>query len=169
MEGLDQLKRLIVTLKNLPKEVLKSADTAMVNNSKELLDYNKEQLKSGMDSEAKPLRYKPKRVSKLSGNGAYTQAYDRFKGKRGGNTSYVDLNLSGDFFRGFMLDHESLGRFTIGSESKVFSGGSDLETELKYNYGKDIFGLWEANLQKFADENLKPEIEFEIEQLISRI
>lgn len=169
MEGLDQLRRLIVTLKNLPKEVLKSADTAMVNSSRELLDLNREQLRGGMDSETKPLKYKRKRTSKLSPNNAYTMAYDRFKGKRGGNTSYVDLNLSGEFLNNMMLDHVALGRFKIVSESKIFAGGTTLEDELKYNYGKDIFGLWESNLQKFADQHLKPAIEFEVEHLITRI
>lgn len=169
MEGLDKLQRLVTFYKELPQNVLKSADAAMVNNSAELLDYNKDQLSGGTDSETKPLKYKRKRKSKLAGNGVYTDAYNKYKGAYGGNTSYVDLNLSGDFYNGFMLDHKSLGRFTIGSESKIFAGGTTLEQELIYNYGKNIFGLWEDNLQKFVDQNLAPQVEFEVEQLINRI
>jgi hypothetical protein len=164
---LKPLEKLVRFYKDLPGNVLKSADTAMVNNSSELLEYNREQLKGGTDSETKPLRYKHNRKSKLSG--VYTAAYSKYKGRRGGNTAYVDLDLDHTFLNSLRLDHEALGRFRIGSESKVFSGGTTLEDELMYNYGKDIFGLWEGNLQKFASENLKPTIEFEVEQLINRL
>lgn len=164
MEGLDKLEKLILILKNLPKEVLKSADTAMVNNSKELLDYNRDQLKqTGTDSQGKSLRYKHPRKGKVTG--VYTQAYNRFKGKQGGNISFVDINLSGEFLNNLRLDHTKIGLFRIYSETSGF----DLETELKWNYGNDIFGLWDTNLQKFCDINLKPEIEFELETLITRI
>jgi hypothetical protein len=164
VEGLDKLKTLIRTLKTLPKEVLKSADSAMVNNSSDLLDMNRKQLQgSGTDSEGKRLEYQHPRVSKVAGS--YTTNYNRFKRKQGGNTSFVDLTLSGNFLNSLRLDHARLGVFKIYAETSGF----DLQRELEWNYGKDIFGLQDANLQKFADQNMKPYIEFEIEQLISKI
>jgi hypothetical protein len=135
----------------------------MVNNSSELLDINRDQLEAGTDSEGRDLKYKRKRVSKIEG--VYTQNYSRFKAKRGGNTLHVDLKLSGNFLNSLRLDHKRLGVFKIYAETTGF----DLQKELEWNYGKDIFGLTDENLQRFADKNLKPYIEFEIEQLIKTI
>lgn len=164
MVGLDKLQKLIFTLKNLPQEVEKSADIAMVNSSSEFLDLNREQLKNkGEDSEGQRLKYKHPRVSKVSG--VYTMNYERFKSRKGGNTSFVNLDLNGNFLNSLRLDHDAKGRFTIYEETDGF----DLQKELEWNYGKNILGLQDETFQKFADDHLKPAIEFEVEQLISRI
>lgn len=164
IQGLDKLQNLIRVLKVLPKEVRHSADIAMVNNSAEYLQLNRDQLRNnGQDSEGNQLQYKRKRVSRAVGN--YTQNYNRFKSKQGGQISFVDLTLSGNFLNSLRLDHKRIGVFRIFSET----AGFDLEKELMWNYGKDIFGLQDDNLQMFCDKNLSPAIEFDIEQMLNRI
>lgn len=164
MEGLDKLQRLVTFYKELPQNVLKSADTAMVNNSSELININISQLKNyGEDSEGKKLKYSYPRKSPTSG--AYTTAYKRFKeNKYGGQTSFVDLNLTGELLGSLRLDHKSIGTFEIYSESNA-----DLLDILKRAYTQDIVGIQSKQMQNFATMNLKPSIENEVEQLINRI
>lgn len=163
-EGIDKLARAVKVLKSLPKEIAQISDRSIAFNSIELLNYNREQLqKYGIDANEKKLVYQHPRKSKLKG--VYTENYNRFKDRKGGNTKFVDLTLSGDFIKSLKLDHKRLGVFKINAEKYGF----DLQTELEWNYGEDILGVTEDNLQKFCNVYLQPDINARVEQLINSI
>lgn len=162
--SLYQLERLVRFYKNLSNEILSIADNAVIDSSNELLNINRNQLEDyGQDSEGLALKYKHKRSSPVGT--AYTRAYERFKEKRGGQIQYVDLKLTGQFINSIRLDHTAKGKFKFN----VDESQADLYGILQYNYGKNILGLQEDNLQKYADKYLQPVIEYRLEQEIEKI
>lgn len=164
IQGLDKLQKLVRLMKTIPKEAEKMADQSIVFNSSVLLGLNRNQLVTkGEDSEGKKLKYLHPRTSPV-GN-AYTKSYERFKRKKGGNVNQVDLSLSGSYLRTLKLDHKRLGVFTINAERKGF----DLQKELEWNYGKDIHGVSEVNLQWFSNRYIQPTVDERIQQLIDRL
>lgn len=159
-----QLDALIEFYKTLPDKVLRSADAAMVMNSAEFVELNKSQIRDeGKDSLGHKLKFAYPRKTPVSGS--YTKKYKRFKEtKYGGQTSFVDWTLTGELLDSLRLDHETLGEFKIVSETNA-----DLLDVLLRNYTPEALGLQKQNLQSFADNNIKPIIQNDIETLISRI
>lgn len=164
IQGLDKLKKLIRTLKDVKKEAAIVADISVAVNANELVELNKKQLSTGRDGNDEALEYKKKRKGKLNPSNAYTAAYDRYKSKRGKQTNYVDLNLTGQYLKTLKLDHVRKGVFRINS-----TGEALLQRELEWNYGKDIHGISEDNLKKFAKEHIEPDINERVQQLLDRI
>jgi hypothetical protein len=60
-------------------------------------DMQRERIAKGKNAEGDKLEYNKRRTSALNSTGAYTRQYSKFKSSRGGQTSHVDLNLSGKY------------------------------------------------------------------------
>jgi hypothetical protein len=164
VKGIDKLVKLTRTIKQIPKESEKAADLSIVFNSPELLALNRAQLKvRGIDADGKVLRYLHPRKTTVSG--VYTAAYDRFKSKKGKQTNFIDLNLSGDTLNSLYLDHKRVGVFKI----MVRKNGFDIQKELEWNYGNEIFGVTEQSMQRFSDRYIKPSVDERIQTLIDKI
>ena len=154
-----QLKATIEKLKNLKEKVSKEADRIVQSESESFALYNALQLsKTGLDSDDKPLRYGKKREGVLNSSGAYTKAYDRYKRKLGGQTTYIDLNLSGEFQRGIKLEQVERNYFIFVSEVEY-------EKYLRSNYGDAILGINEKNLDKISHERIEPQLQYYVDKL----
>lgn len=164
IKGLDKLDKLVKLLKKIPTESLKIADKSILFNQSVFVGLNRNQLiTEGVDAEGEPLQYKHPRTSKVGK--VYTKGYERFKQKKGGNINKVDLSLSGTYLRSLKLDHKRLGVFNIKAEKRGF----DLQKELEWNYGPEIHGISENNLQWFGERYIKPSVDERIQQLIDQI
>lgn len=121
-----------ITDDDINESILKVVD----KNKSEALDLNLKQLFSGRDAKDQSLgRY-------------HSQAYAEFK-RSLNPAGVVDLKLTGDFYRGFFAKTD---RFPIEFAS------TDSKTDmLEEKYGKEIFGLDQANLEEFRKE-IKPDI-----------
>lgn len=171
IKGIDKLQKLIKALEQMPKKTVVFADQSIVSNSEELIDLNRKQLATGRDGDERALQYKKRRKGELNSSNSYTRAYDRYKSKRGGQTNFVDLNLSGDYLRSLKLEKVKPNIFKIESDQGFggYYGNFSLQEELEYNYGKNIHKISDNSMRTFANEALKPDIEIRIENELRRI
>ena len=152
MSGLRQLKTLIKNLKAIEPFILKEADRFVGRKAKLLTDLNRENLNSGIDSKGVELNFKKPRITPLTSTLSYTKEYARFKKSKGRQTSFVDLRLLGDFHKSITLTRLEQGWFT-------FTSGVDIFPYLVANYGTEILGVTEKQLQEFSTNELKPYLE----------
>lgn len=110
-------------------------DKIILKHEKEILDLNRNQLYSGIDSKGQSLgEYSPKTVEYKKEKG---QPYDR-----------ITLKDEGDFYAGFKIDNTD---YSIAS--------TDFKNEqLTKDFGKDIHGLTKENAATITDEKFTPEL-----------
>lgn len=126
-----EISNVINALNDMPKmyNTILLRYLKLVSTQRTLLTYNKFQLSEGMKSDGTQI--KPFYASL------------KYKGRR----SPVDLHLTGDFYRSFKIEvFESTDVF-------LFIFASDKKANfLKGDYGEEIFGLTDENIDRFADD-----------------
>jgi len=150
--GLSQLKGLIRNLKKIDTVMQAEISKFIRRESKNLVKLNIVNLLNGIDSKGVPLRFKKNRTTSLNFSKAYTAAYAKLKARRGGQTEHVDLRLFGGFHKSIEIVEVEHGKF-------VFISTSDIFPYLVANYGEEILGVTEEQMQEFLKGKLKPFLE----------
>lgn len=148
--NLQPLQSLIAKLRSLPAATAGSADAIASKTTQQVIDLNIVQLsKYGIDSNGNALKYRKPRKSPASG--AYSNRYAVYKSKRGGNVSFVDLRLTGEFYASIYIDRLKAGEFKMTTQY-------DVAQYLESNYSDHILGLTQDNGQKYLSETIAPEV-----------
>lgn len=158
--SLQQLNTLINKLKGLESFIQDSTDEIISKNRTILLDENRRQLEDGKDSEDKPIEYQKSRIGKTGHYGWYSKGYEKYKEAEGGEVRYVDLYLTGDFYRSIVLLHPEKLKWTFES----------VDTKYKYlvvNYGEKILGVTEEFLDYFCENILQFQIQTHVDQYLA--
>lgn len=161
--NLQPLRNLINFYRSLKQTVEIITDESIMKYDELIANLIRDQLLNGTDGEGKKIIYKNNRTSKLAENGNYTYAYDRYKRKRGGNTSVVDLKLTGQFVNSLYLDRERIGVYKIISRNN-----EDLQAILVKNYGDKILQL-KSGYMNILVNTLRAEIQFRLSIKIQSI
>lgn len=155
--SIQKLNRLIVKMKGLDAFIVKAADDVVNKTSKVLVDENRRQMKSGLDTLNLPIEYQKQRIGETGSYGWYSKGYQKYKEKRGGNTMYVDLYLSGEFNKSIGLFQDNPGRFRFISEDEKYN-------YLVVNYGDKILGVTE----EFLDFYSKFILEYQLQEKVDK-
>ncbi len=160
--GLDKLSKLIKKLDGLDAFIIAQTDRIIGKDKRVLEDDNRKQLSfAGIGSDGLQLTYMGYRVSPLDPEQIYTAQYSKYKNKKGGQTSFVDLRLTGEFHRSILLIQENPGRWKFVSESVEKFGW------LTNMYGDNILGVTEDFLQEFSDEKIQPQLQTSVEKYLT--
>lgn len=155
--GEEKLQEVVNKLKRLKSFVSEKMDEVVELNAKGFEDEARRTLAIGENPYGKKLEYQKLRFSPTGSNG-YTVAYTKYKDKRGGNTGYVNLKLSGDFWESIRLTKVEKNNFVFTSEDEKYP-------YLNANYG-DVLGVKEQILQAFTTKQLEPRINFLVNNYI---
>lgn len=155
--GEQDLQNIINKLKNLKSFVSETMDTIIELNSKDFEKQAQETLSTGANPQGEKLRYLKPRISQTANNG-YTVAYTRYKNRLGRNASYVDLNLTGTFYKSIRLNK-------VEKNSFIFSSTDEKWEYLDSNYG-DVLGMNEPRLQYLSTNTLEPRINFAVDNYL---
>jgi hypothetical protein len=158
MADTKSLEQLITKLKNLKSRVGIIADEVIMDNKSQIISLQLGQMAfKGEDSEGDKLRYQKPRKGKTKG--VYSAGYSNYKSKRGGQTRYVDLKLSGDFYKSIDVVNPDRGLIKIKSEDDKF----DILTS---NFGDNILGLNTENLIIFANR-IEPKLQGKVDKYLN--
>ena len=158
MADTKSLEQLITKLKNLKSRVGIIADEVIMDNKSQIISLQLGQMAfKGEDSEGDKLRYQKPRKGKTKG--VYSAGYSNYKSKRGGQTRYVDLKLSGDFYKSIDVVNPDRGLIKIKSEDDKF----DILTS---NFGENILGLNNENLTIFANR-IEPKLQGKVDKYLN--
>jgi hypothetical protein len=125
-------------------DVEKAVDQSFSETSKELADYNRQQLGQGQRSDNDKVHW-------LKDNHyPYVRPYARKREKMGLQTDVVDLNVSGTFWDS--IDAEKKG------DEIIFDGHSDKAKYQEEHYSKKIYGITDENIEKYIEESLEPKV-----------
>ena len=158
MADVTQLVKLINKLKSLKTQMVNIADDVVMDNKSQIISLQLGQMAfKGEDSEGDKLRYQKPRKGKTKG--VYSAGYSNYKSKRGGQTRYVDLKLSGDFYKSIDVVNPDKGLIKIKSEDDKF----DILTS---NFGENILGLNKENLNIFANR-IEPKLQGKVDKYLN--
>jgi hypothetical protein len=158
MADVTQLVKLINKLKSLKTQMVNIADDVVMDNKSQIISLQLGQMAfKGEDSEGDKLRYQKPRKGKTKG--VYSAGYSNYKSKRGGQTRYVDLKLSGDFYKSIDVVNPDRGLIKIKSEDDKF----DILTS---NFGENILGLNNENLTIFANR-IEPKLQGKVDKYLN--
>jgi hypothetical protein len=154
--NLQPLQSLIGKLRSLPAATAGSADAIAAKTTQQVIDLNIIQLSQyGIDSNGDTLKYRKPR--KAPASGVYSDRYTIYKAKRGGNVSFVDLRLTGEFYASIYIDRLKAGEFKLTTQY-------DIAEFIEQNYSDHILGLTQDNGQKYLTETIAPEVQKTITQ-----
>jgi len=157
--GLNNLDKIIKKLEGLDEFILLQSDLIVAKDKKILEDDNRKQLNfAGIGSDGQELAYIGNRKSPLGD--VYTKQYEKYKDGVGGQTSYVDLRLTGEFQKSIQLLRTGENEWTFDASDKKFEW-------LKAWYGEQILGVTEEFLQEFATDNMQPELQNKVDKYIA--
>jgi hypothetical protein len=158
MADVTQLVKLINKLKSLKTQMVNIADDVVMDNKSQIISLQLGQMAfKGEDSEGDKLRYQKPRKGKTKG--VYSAGYSNYKSKVGGQTRYVDLKLSGDFYKSIDVVNPDKGLIKIKSEDDKF----DILTS---NFGENILGLNKENLTIFANR-IEPKLQGKVDKYLN--
>jgi hypothetical protein len=160
VQGLNKLDKLITKLDKLEDFILDQTANIIEKNRKILEDANRYQLNAaGIGSDGNELEYIGNRSTPV--DGPYTKPYSKYKDKKGGQTSHVDLRLSGDFHKSIQLGEVEANVWDFTSEDPKFEW-------LKNMYGDTILGVTEERLQEFAENPLQIQLQAKLDKYTSK-
>lgn len=128
-------------LSSVSEDTLDASLLAIVDRNKSsALDMNISQLFAGRDSkDGNLVQYR-------------SDSYAKFKNNLNPKPGFgnPDLKLTGEFYQGFFAD---TSKFPV-----IFSSNDSKTEKLLSQYGEDIFGLDQSNLEEFRQE-IKPQVQ----------
>jgi hypothetical protein len=155
--GLNTLNKFITKLDKLEDFLMTQTDLIIAKDKKVLEDANRLQLNAaGIGSDGNELEYIGNRSTPV--DGPYTKPYSKYKNKKGGQTSHVEL--SGDFHKSIELFRKGEGEWEFTSEDVKFEW-------LKNMYGDTIVGVTEDALQDFSDDKLQPQLQSKVDKFVN--
>lgn len=157
--SVDNLNKFIEKIENLQQFIADEADKIVLKDKNYLLDQNKLQLKFGLDANGQLIQYQKPRKGPTGRYGWYSRGYERTKDARGGETSYVDLFLSGKFNRSIGLLQMNPGHFRYISED-------DKYLFLEANYTENILGINNEALDFFAEDKMRPQLQARVDNYL---
>ena len=157
--GLNNLDKLIRKFSGLEDFIQTQADIIIGQDKKILEDDNRKQLNfAGIGSDGNELTYLKTRKTP-SADGIYSNPYSKYKERKGGQTSFVNLRLTGDFQKTIELFRTGIGEWTFTS--------TDVKYEwLKEWYGENIVGVTEDFLKEFSEDNLQPQLQNKVDNYL---
>lgn len=135
----DDLTRLINKYKNLKPATEKIVNKIMLSNSEILENEVRGQLSKGKDGEGQTIQR------------GYSRQYGRRRASRGLQTSFVDLNFSGDFYKSIVMVP------FIGILEYVFISEVEYARYLEGKY-ENILEISQINMVRFTKNILNPEL-----------
>ena len=141
-------------LENLENIIADAMEDAVDNSENTIIEMQKDRMELGIDTNGKPIEFVGHlRSSELTSNGAYTKKYANYKTKKGGQTAFVDLELTGKYKNGLKAKTQKTNdSIDVDIESNV-----EYEKYIKKNYD-NIYGL-----SKSQEKEIKKEIANKIE------
>ena len=144
-----KLVKLIGKLNTIEDFLIRESDKIIDKNKVGLAAQNRQQLtEDGIEYTGIPIVYQHPRKGETGKYGAYSKPYQKYKEGKGKETKFVDLFLTGKFNKSIILFQMNPGLWRFVSEDEK-------APILVANYGPDIFGITEDNLDGFA-RNMEP-------------
>jgi len=140
---MSSVEELIEQLKQLPETVERAVDKAIIDDSFEIEEINRQQLLSGFDAEGNPL-------------GEYKESTKRIRRSRGLQTDFIDLRFTGKF-------QKSLTTEKSGDDYYLTATDPKWEDKLTQRW-PDAVGIQEANEDKVT-KVIVENIEFETDKM----
>lgn len=151
------LTAIISKLETIQRIAENSMEKSVEDSEQTLIELQKERMDMGLDVNGNFIEYNKRRTSELNETGAYTKKYAKYKSSRGGNTSVVDLELTGDY------------KNSLKAETKKTGKGIDVDIKSNVSHAKyiekhydDIYGL-DKRQQELIEKVITRQIETDIE------
>jgi hypothetical protein len=122
-------------------DIQDAAEKTILKTKKELADLNREQLGEGLLSTNDKIHWL------ADDHYPYVKPYARRRQNLGLQTDVVDLKVNGSFW-------DSIDVVPEGDEM-IFFSQNEIAQYLEGNYGKEIYGLTDAELDKYIEEDFE--------------